>query len=125
MKPQRWAEVMELFHAAYERAPAERPAFLAAACPDDSELRNEVAALLAADEDASGFLSPDQGAELRAAAMAHRTGDSSLVERVQHALGSAYRVERELGGGGMSRVFVAEETRLGRRVAVKTLPPEL
>ncbi|HZZ34631.1 MAG TPA: serine/threonine-protein kinase, partial [Caulobacteraceae bacterium] len=45
--------------------------------------------------------------------------------RLQAALGAAYRVEQELGGGGMSRVFLAEETRLARRVVVKVLPPEL
>src|SRR5688500_12645741 len=36
-----------------------------------------------------------------------------------------YTIERELGGGGMSRVYLAEETALGRRVVIKTLPPEL
>jgi tetratricopeptide (TPR) repeat protein len=50
---------------------------------------------------------------------------AELSDRLQAALGSAYRIERELGGGGMSRVFVAEETRLARRVVVKVLPPEL
>src|SRR5437764_1078542 len=49
----------------------------------------------------------------------------SLQDRLQSALGSAYRVESELGGGGMSRVFLADEVRLGRRVVVKVLPPEL
>ena len=48
-----------------------------------------------------------------------------LSGRLQAALGAAYRVEQELGGGGMSRVFLAEETRLARRVVVKVLPPEL
>jgi len=46
-------------------------------------------------------------------------------ERLQSALGSVYRIERELGGGGMSRVFVAEEASLGRKVVVKVLSPEL
>ena len=46
-------------------------------------------------------------------------------ERLQATLGSAYAIERELGGGGMSRVFVAEEIALGRKVAVKVLPPDL
>src|SRR5256885_3281342 len=50
---------------------------------------------------------------------------AELSERLQTVLGSAYRVEKELGGGGMSRVFVAEETRLARRVVIKVLPPDL
>ena len=47
-----------------------------------------------------------------------------LRAKVQASLGDAYAIERELGGGGMSRVFVAEETRLRRKVVVKVLPPE-
>ncbi len=50
---------------------------------------------------------------------------TELSERLQTALGTAYRVERELGGGGMSRVFAAQDTRLGRRVVIKVLPPDL
>jgi eukaryotic-like serine/threonine-protein kinase len=48
-----------------------------------------------------------------------------LKARLQIALGGAYRIERELGSGGMSRVFAAEEMALGRRVVVKVFPPEL
>jgi serine/threonine-protein kinase len=48
-----------------------------------------------------------------------------LREQLQHSLGEAYRIERELGGGGMSRVFLALETSLQRRVVVKVLLPEL
>src|SRR3989449_3227495 len=48
-----------------------------------------------------------------------------LRERLQAALGDAYRIERELGGGGMSRVFLAQETALKRRVVIKVLPPEM
>lgn len=47
-----------------------------------------------------------------------------LREQLQVTLGDAYRVERELPGGGMSRVFVAEEKALGRRLVVKVLPLE-
>ena len=50
---------------------------------------------------------------------------AELSERLQTVLGNAYRLEKELGGGGMSRVFVAEETRLARRVVIKVLPPDL
>jgi Tol biopolymer transport system component len=50
---------------------------------------------------------------------------SELRDRLQTTLGGGYRVTEELAGGGMSRVFVAEETELGRAVVVKVLPPDL
>ncbi len=48
-----------------------------------------------------------------------------LEARLTAALGAAYAIERELGGGGMSRVFLAEELALGRKVVIKVLPPDL
>ena len=48
-----------------------------------------------------------------------------LLERLQSTLGKAYTVERELGGGGMSRVFLARETALDRYVVVKVLGSEV
>jgi len=50
---------------------------------------------------------------------------TDLLARLQAALGDHYTVERELGAGGMGRVFVALERGLERRVAVKVLPPDL
>jgi len=50
---------------------------------------------------------------------------TELREQLQATLGRGYTLERELPGGGMSRVFVAEERALGRRVVVKILPPEM
>ena len=50
---------------------------------------------------------------------------ADLRQQLQSTLSSAYTIDRELGGGGMSRTFVAEETALGRKVVVKVLPPEL
>jgi len=50
---------------------------------------------------------------------------NELYARVQAALGDAYRLERELGGGGMSRLFLAMEASLNRQVVIKLLPPEL
>src|SRR5215211_1612144 len=52
------------------------------------------------------------------------TTETDLRELLKTTLGGAYTLERELGGGGMSRVFVATDTALGRRVVVKVLPPE-
>ncbi|HVD59553.1 MAG TPA: serine/threonine-protein kinase, partial [Gemmatimonadaceae bacterium] len=48
-----------------------------------------------------------------------------LLEQLQATLGEAYTIERELGGGGMSRVFLATENRLHRKVVVKVLSPDL
>ncbi len=50
---------------------------------------------------------------------------AELSDRLHAALGDNYRILRELGGGGMSRVFLAEEVRLGRRVVIKVLPPDM
>jgi TolB-like protein/Tfp pilus assembly protein PilF len=50
---------------------------------------------------------------------------SATMERLAAALADRYRIERELGGGGMSRVFVADEVALGRTVVVKVVAPEL
>jgi serine/threonine protein kinase len=50
---------------------------------------------------------------------------SDFQQQLQTSLGSDFLLERELGGGGMSRVFLAQERRLGRRVVVKVLSPEL
>src|SRR5215207_2352522 len=49
---------------------------------------------------------------------------SDLREQLQSSLGGTYALDRELGGGGMARVFVAEEKALGRRVVVKVLAAE-
>jgi serine/threonine-protein kinase len=52
-------------------------------------------------------------------------GTEGLRQQLEAALSGTYRLERELGGGGMSRVFVAEDARLGRRVVIKVLAPDL
>ena len=49
---------------------------------------------------------------------------ADLLARLQAALGDAYRIEKELGGGGMSRLFLANEASLHRQVVIKLLPPE-
>jgi eukaryotic-like serine/threonine-protein kinase len=50
---------------------------------------------------------------------------TDLKDQLRRALGSNYTIERELGGGGMSRVFLAEETALARKVVIKVLPTDL
>jgi serine/threonine-protein kinase len=115
---ERWDAMTSIFADAIELPPAERLAFIAQACGADTDLRREVESLLTAHDGSAGFLeSPPVGT------IDWNTAD--LGAQLQIALGTAFRVERELAGGGMSRVFVAEETKLGRRVVVKVLPPEL
>ncbi len=50
---------------------------------------------------------------------------SDFQQRLQHAIDADFLIDRELGGGGMSRVFVATERALQRRVVIKVLPPDL
>jgi DNA-binding SARP family transcriptional activator len=66
----------------------------------------------------------DAFASLASEAVASSTVEGDLRERLQAALGSGYTIERELGGGGMSRVFVVFEHALRRRVVMKVLAPE-
>ena len=49
---------------------------------------------------------------------------TDLRDQLRRSLGDAFSIQRELGGGGMSRVFVAEDSSLGRNVVVKVLPAE-
>jgi eukaryotic-like serine/threonine-protein kinase len=128
VKPERWREVEAVFLAALEREPSTRQAFVDEACGSDPALRQEVESLLQAETGVSGFLEPPRAApgygSMEVGAR-HVSGGADLTERLQAALGVGYIIERELGGGGMSRVFVAQETALARRVVVKVLSPEL
>jgi tetratricopeptide (TPR) repeat protein/tRNA A-37 threonylcarbamoyl transferase component Bud32 len=116
--PERWRQVDAIFQAAREREPANRAAFLDLACGVDAALRREVESLLTADAGASGFL---EGPPIATP----RGDEGDLAGRLGEALAGSYKLERELAGGGMSRVFVAMEIALSRRVVVKVLAPEL
>ena len=50
---------------------------------------------------------------------------TDLSRRLGDAVGNTYRIEKELGGGGMSRVFLATEVELGRQVVIEVLPPDM
>ena len=114
MEPDRWRRITGLFQAAVERPAAERDRFLDEACAGDPALRDEVASLVARHESSGDFL------ETPAAALPGALDDDAPLEG--RSLGP-YRVERVLGRGGMGCVYLASDTRLGRRVSIKALAP--
>jgi len=115
--PDRWATVERLYHAALARPVEERTAYLAEACVGDEELRRDVESLLA--EQASAHAVFTRGAALAAAGLVSDARRSVLAGR---RLG-AYQILMPIGAGGMGEVYRARDTRLGRDVAIKLLPP--
>jgi serine/threonine protein kinase len=118
MKPERWQRINELYYAALEHEESQRPSFVERACGSDEELRQEVEALLAAHNQAGSFLT---------APALHVEAEAIAADKTAALLGRQigyYQMLSLLGAGGMGEVYLAEDTRLGRKIALKFLPRE-
>ncbi len=117
MTPERWQQIETLFHAALERPPSERAAWLPQACANDQTLRTEVEKLLVSYDAAGNFLDEPLAESLGWAK------DSPQLEKGQRL--AHYEIVAPLGKGGMGEVYLATDTHLLRPIALKLLAPEL
>lgn len=119
MTPERWQRISTLFQEALDRPTPERQAFLDAACDGDQSLRREVESLISTDEQAGDFIA-QPAFELAVEMLA----DNGYRLAPGQAIGP-YVIISLLGAGGMGEVYLAEDTRLSRNVAIKFLPTRL
>jgi eukaryotic-like serine/threonine-protein kinase len=112
--------VFAIFDVAVARPERERAGFVADACQDDPELREEVESLLAAHKEADGFLSsvPPLPNETQVDAT-----ESSSPTMIPGTRLGVFEIESFVGAGGMGEVYKARDTRLDRSVAIKVLSP--
>jgi serine/threonine protein kinase len=112
------AKIEEICYAALARPLEEREIFLQEVCGNDPELRREVESLLLFEEQAKDFIeTPPQ--DIAAAIFTKQTRKNLLGTKLNH-----YKILSALGAGGMGEVYLAEDKKLGRKIALKLLPSQ-
>ena len=119
MESKKLAQIEEIYHAALDILPAERAAFLSKSCGSDANLLREVESLLAFEKADDNFLATPPES-LAAEMFAQEDNSTNLIgTEIGH-----YQIIRLIGKGGMGEVYLAKDSKLDRKVALKILPPE-
>lgn len=114
----RWQRIKKIFYSVQDRPPAERSDFLNELCGDDASMREEIEALLTADEGNENFLT-SPAYEFAAGMLASEPSEFVAGQTV-----GRYEILCSLGAGGMGQIYLARDAKLGRNIALKLIAQE-
>lgn len=119
MKREDWQKVKAIFDSAVEVAPDSRSAFLNDACANDGELRREVETLLASSDETESFMETPFAGEIAGLIL-----DTPPNQLKNGQVFNHYKIIRQIGVGGMGEVYLAQDQKLDRQVAIKIINEE-